>query len=133
MVGFAPASTFWLAVAGMFVMGFMNPIINGPIFALLQSTVDPDKQGRVFTLTLALAGAFAPLGLAVAGPLASHFGIELWFIVGGIALLLAALAGVSIPDVLHIDEGRNWRAYQPQSVRPVEGRREAATAPVIVD
>jgi len=34
----------------MFVAGYMNPITNGPVHAVLQAVVAPEMQGRVFTL-----------------------------------------------------------------------------------
>ncbi len=46
LVGFVPASAFWLAVGLMLVVGFMNPIVNGPLLAVVQAVVAPEMQGR---------------------------------------------------------------------------------------
>ena len=56
-VGLAPSYALWLAVGGMFVAGIMNAFVNGPLFAMLQSVVDEDKQGRVFTVVMSMSAA----------------------------------------------------------------------------
>src|SRR5687768_9524165 len=52
IVGLAPANLFAMALGGMLLMGFMNPIANGPLFAVIQSSVRPDMQGRVMSLII---------------------------------------------------------------------------------
>ncbi len=74
MIGLTPATMFGLALAGMFVAGFMNPITNGPVFAIFQSVVAPDMQGRVFTVLGSVTAAMSPLGMIIAGPVADTFG-----------------------------------------------------------
>jgi len=102
--GLAPASAFYLALAGMAVAGFMMPITNGSAGAILQATVDPNMQGRVFTLTGSLSTAMMPIGLAFAGPLSDWLGIQTWFLIGGGACILMGFAGFVIPAVMNIEE-----------------------------
>jgi DHA3 family macrolide efflux protein-like MFS transporter len=103
MVGFAPPTLFMLAVAGNALSGLTNPLVNGPLFAFLQSRVKPEMQGRVFTVVGSMAGAAAPLGMALAAPVADNLGIQVWWIVGGIATILMGIAGFIIPAVRNID------------------------------
>jgi DHA3 family macrolide efflux protein-like MFS transporter len=42
VVGLTPANAFWLAWGGLLFAGFMNPIANGPFFALLQDPTSRD-------------------------------------------------------------------------------------------
>jgi DHA3 family macrolide efflux protein-like MFS transporter len=105
-VGLTPASAFGIAVVAMFVLGFANPLTNGPVFAIIQSTVEPEMQGRVLTLLGSAAAAVTPLGLIIAGPIADAFGVRAWFIAGGVLTLLLGLAVVFIPSLLHIEDGR---------------------------
>ncbi len=105
-IGVAPATALWLAVAGNFVAGFMNPITNGPMFAILQTTVAPEMQGRVFTLMNSLCMAASPLGLAVAGPLADRIGIQPWFVVGGAVCVLMGVGSLFVPDLTRLEESR---------------------------
>src|SRR3972149_1575426 len=87
-VGFTPGSPFGMAVVGMFVAGFMTPITNGPIHAVLQAVVAPEMQGRVFTLVGSIAALMSPLGLMLPGPLSDLIGVRAWFIAGGVAMVV---------------------------------------------
>jgi DHA3 family macrolide efflux protein-like MFS transporter len=89
----APGNMFWLALIGLGLLGVMNPIANGPLFALLQSRVRPDMQGRVFTLVSSLSSAMSPLGLITAAPVADSLGIQTWYLLAGI---FCAVMGVLI-------------------------------------
>lgn len=67
---------------------------NAPIIPLMQKRVDPAKFGRVMGLFGALTTLAYPAGLLVAGPAAEAVGINLWFVVIGVALcaLMAAFS-----------------------------------------
>jgi DHA3 family macrolide efflux protein-like MFS transporter len=103
IVGLAPARAFTVALAGMFLAGFMNPITNGPFFALLQSHVAPEMQGRVFSLVQSAATAMMPLSLLVAGPVADALGVRLWYLVGGSACILISLGAFLVPAIMNIE------------------------------
>lgn len=107
LIGLAPANLFWLAVVGGFVGGSMIAMVNGPVRAILQTAVAPEKQGRVMSLISSLATAMTPLGLMLAGPLADQFGVRPWFIVAGAATLLVGLSGFFIPALLTVEDGRS--------------------------
>jgi MFS transporter, DHA3 family, macrolide efflux protein len=106
LVGILPAPAFWLAFGAMLLMGIGNPITNGPLMAVIQATVAPEMQGRVFTLLISVATGMTPLGLLVAGPLADTFGVQAWFVLGGIVTALMGIAGYFIPAIVRIEEGR---------------------------
>lgn len=103
VVGLTPASATWLAVAGMFVLGAMQSLTNGPLFAVLQTVVAPDMQGRVMSLIGSLSAAMTPLSLIVAGPVADALGVRVWYIVGGVACALMGVAGFFIPAVINVE------------------------------
>lgn len=103
-VGLSGADGYWLAFAGLAVTGLMNPLVNGPLFALLQSKVDPEMQGRVFTLVVSGSGAISPLGMLVAAPVADWLGIQAWYLVGGVMCALMGISGFLIKTVSTIDE-----------------------------
>jgi len=104
LLGMMPANMFILAVAMAVLAGFMIPMIDGPLLAILQAIVAPEVQGRVFTLLASLSKAMAPLSLIIAGPVADLIGIRSWFIVGGFVTLILGMAGFFIPQLLHIEE-----------------------------
>jgi len=106
LLGLLPATAFPAAAAAGFAGAFMIPLINGPIHAILQATVQPEMQGRVFTLVGSLASAMAPVGLVLAGPLADTFGVRAWYVTAGVVCLLIGIAGFFIPAVMTIEENR---------------------------
>ena len=104
VVGWTPARALWLALAALGVSGFMNPVVNGLFFALLQTVVPNEMQGRVFTLAMSASAAMSPLGLSIAGPVADRLGVRIWFVVGGLATSLMGATMLRVPDVMRIEE-----------------------------
>lgn len=121
LVGFAPGTALGLAVAGNLVAGLMNVLINGPAFALLQTVVDPKMQGRVLSLVVSLANAMTPLGLAIAGPLAEITGVRVWFILTGVAFLLAGVFVLVNQDVQNIEADRPAVNLGEEKASPIVG------------
>lgn len=103
LMGIAPAHLFLLAVAGNALLGLMAPVANGPIFALLQTIVRADMQGRVTSLLTSGATAISPLGLLIAGPFADWLGIRVWFVAGGLLSILIALLAFFNPVIMNVE------------------------------
>ncbi|HMP42670.1 MAG TPA: MFS transporter [Roseiflexaceae bacterium] len=106
-VGLAPAGLFPLALIGMMIMGFTMPLTNGPFMAIVQSVVRPSMQGRVFTVIGSMAMGLAPLGLAVAGPIADSFGVQIWYLIGAIATFVILIIFVTTPAIMQIEDRRD--------------------------
>ena len=104
ILGMVPPAAFGLALASIFVAGLMNPLINGPFMAILQSAVPPELQGRVFTVVGSVTGLAAPIGMAISGPIADRFGVQLWFVLGGIASILMGVVLVVVPATRYLEE-----------------------------
>lgn len=117
VVGLAPADSYWLAVAGIALAGVMNPITNGPLFALIQTTVKPDMQGRVMSLIMSAAAAMSPLSLMIAGPLSDKIGIQTWFWVGGLACLLMGIGALFVPAIMNIENNLICQHLTPDKSR----------------
>ncbi len=109
LIGIAPANLFILAIFGSITLGFMSPIANGPLGALLQSIIRPDMQGRVMSLLNSGATAISPIGLLIAGPFSDWFGIRVWFWAGGFVCVIIAITGFFIPAVMGIENHRESR------------------------
>jgi MFS transporter, DHA3 family, macrolide efflux protein len=114
--GLSPANMYWLALGGMAFSGIMNPITNGPLFALVQSTVKPDMQGRVMSLIMSAATAMTPLSLMVAGPLSDAIGIRTWFWFGGLICLLMGIGAFFVPAIMNVESNRNGETDQSDQV-----------------
>ena len=104
IVGIAPPAGFYLGTAGIFITGLANPVINASFFAILQSKVSPDKQGRLFSLLDALILALTPLSLLVSGPLAERYGVPIWFLLLGVFTLFAGLGSLLNRDLVQIED-----------------------------
>jgi len=93
-----------MALVSMFFMGLMIPMTDGPVMAILQSTVAPEMQGRVFSLLGSLLSITSPLGLAVAGPVSDWLGIQVWYLIGGALCVIIGLAGFFIPAIVQLED-----------------------------
>jgi DHA3 family macrolide efflux protein-like MFS transporter len=102
IVGLAPQTAFLMALGAIFMAGFMMPMCMGPIQALVQSTVDPSMQGRIFTIMSSASTLISPLSLGIAGPLFDVLGPQAWYAWGGIAAVLIGLIGLSTPTILNL-------------------------------
>jgi DHA3 family macrolide efflux protein-like MFS transporter len=113
-LGLAPS--YAPALAAMLVIGLVVPLANGPIQAILQATVAPDYQGRVFTLIGSLAGVTAPLGLLLAAPIAEMVGVRAWYLAGGLTCAAMGLVGFFLPALMRIEE---QSAGAPEEAAPM--------------
>ena len=104
ILALAPASAISLAVGGALLVGFMTPMTMGPFFALIQSTVEPDMQARIFSLLNSVGTGVVPLGLLIAGQVADRVEIQGWFLLGGILCILIAVTGFFIPAVMNMEK-----------------------------
>lgn len=106
VMGLLPPSAYVIAVAVALFLGFVNPIVNGPLFAAVQAAVAPEMQGRVFTLIGTMAAAMSPIGLIIAGPIADNLGVQTWFLIGGVVTLFMGFASLFIPAIMHFEDSR---------------------------
>ncbi len=104
MMGFLPASGLFIGIGALFIVGMMSPLANGPLEALLQATVTPGMQGRVLALLGSLVTAMSPLSLALAGPISDILGIQFWYLVGGMTMVVLGIAALFIPTIMQIEE-----------------------------
>jgi DHA3 family macrolide efflux protein-like MFS transporter len=114
VLGFTPGGLFWMALASMFVVGLMIPLIDGPIMAILQGTVVPEMQGRVFTLMGSLLWITSPFGLAVAGPVSDWLGLQVWYVTAGVLCGVIGLAGFFIPALVNIEENTSQTSAEAE-------------------
>ena len=103
VVGIVSSDLFWLGLIANTIVGLLLPIINGSFGATLQATIAPEMQGRVFAFILSAASLVSPLALIIAGPFADAFGIQLWFLIAGIACTLMGIAGFFSSEVMGME------------------------------
>jgi DHA3 family macrolide efflux protein-like MFS transporter len=118
MVGFAHNVSFEMALAGIFIAGAMNVLMNGPAFALLQTVVADDMQGRVLALVISLANAMTPIGLLIAGPVAQKTGVSALFIFASLMFIVSGVFTYLNADVRNIEDTRGGVSPEPNTAAP---------------
>lgn len=113
LIGVAPANLFFLILVANFVIGVTQVFANGPVLAIFQTTIEPDMQGRVFSLISAGTTAMMPLSLLVAGPISDWLGVRIWYLIGGGLCILVTLAAFSIPAIMNIEQNRQQAPPPP--------------------
>ena len=106
-------------IVAMAVVGVAGPFANGPIQAILQVTIPPEMQGRIFSLYASLAGAMTPLGLLLAAPVAEVAGVAVWYVAAGALCLAVGAVMLARPDFLDIERaGKEVLASPPEPPSP---------------
>jgi len=124
IVGMGVTPHGWVILVGgaLFVVGLMEPIANGSIVATLQASIPEGMQGRVFALLGSATQAVVPLGLALSGPLSDRYGIQLWFVIGGIAYLFVGFGSLFSRSILRIEaDGERLKAEANRTVSGAPG------------
>ncbi|MFX0081249.1 MAG: MFS transporter [Candidatus Hodarchaeota archaeon] len=80
VLGFAPTGFFLLMGLSASLIGLILPISNTIYMTIIQTTVPPDKMGRVSSVDQSLSMAIYPIGTIISGPLAEIIGIQNLFI-----------------------------------------------------
>jgi DHA3 family macrolide efflux protein-like MFS transporter len=119
LLGMLPGGAIQSAVMLVFFIGLMVPIVDGPLMALLQGTIAPEMQGRVFSLAGSLFMLTSPVGLAIAGPVSDAFGLQVWYLAAGILCAGCGVAGVLLPVIHSVEEDGEAHAERQAGI-PVE-------------
>ncbi len=80
-----------------FLIGLAVPAFSTSSMTLLQETVEPERQGRVFGFVGIVMAVAMPLGMAVLGPLADIVSVEILLISTGAITVLIAVVAVLLP------------------------------------
>lgn len=90
-MGLAPNVIVFFAL--MFLVGLAVPFFSTPSMTLLQETVEPERQARVFGFVGIVTAVAMPLGMVIFGPLADVVAVESLLIVAGVvSIVVVALA-----------------------------------------
>jgi len=81
----------------MFLVGLAVPFFSTTSMTVLQETVEPEMQGRVFGFVGIVMALALPVGMAVFGPLADRFTVEAVLIASGVLTFLVVGAAVGLP------------------------------------
>jgi DHA3 family macrolide efflux protein-like MFS transporter len=80
------ATNMWVFFFIGLVVGLAFTFMSTPSVTILQETVEPEMQGRVFGFVGIVMAVAMPLSMVVFGPLADRFEVELLLVVAGVLL-----------------------------------------------
>ena len=115
VMGLAPSLILFFAV--MFLVGIVVPFFSTPSMTLLQETVEPERQGRVFGFVGIVMAVAMPAGMLVFGPLADVVRVETILVADG-ARSRSRSSGLA----LYLPAGRRAVAAAHAASRPTGGR-----------
>jgi len=96
-IGLGLSPNIWLFFGFMFLVGLGVPFFSTPSTTLLQETVEPERQGRVFGFLGIVMALAMPLGMVVFGPLADAVPIEWLLVAAGVLTFLVVGGAVWLP------------------------------------
>lgn len=97
-IGLGLSTNLWVFFGFMALLGLAVPFFSTPSMTVLQETVEPDKQGRVFGFVGIVMAVAMPLGMAIFGPLADRFSVESLLVVAGLALFAVVGIALALPS-----------------------------------
>jgi DHA3 family macrolide efflux protein-like MFS transporter len=101
--GIAPSGFFILMWIGGALIGFVLPVINTIYMTIIQTTVPPDKLGRVSSVNQSIASSISPIGTLAAGPLAVAIGMRNIFLSSSILGVLVVFLIWRFTKIRHVD------------------------------
>lgn len=79
---------FWVYTALCAWMGAFSSAYGMSVTTFMQRDIPPEKLGRAFSLLGSVMSLAMPLGLLVAGPCAEVWGVDRWFFLSGVAMVV---------------------------------------------
>lgn len=76
---------------------------DGPLLAVVQKRVPPEKLGRVMGLFSTVTALSSPIGLGLAGTCAEFTGVAMWFVISGVVVTAGGLAIGLLPSLRKLD------------------------------
>jgi DHA3 family macrolide efflux protein-like MFS transporter len=92
------STNLWVFLGFILLLGVSVPAFSTPAMTVLQETVEPERQGRVFGFVSIVMAVSMPIGMAVFGPLADRFSVESLLVVSGALMFLVATVAVVLPS-----------------------------------
>ena len=92
------ATNLWVFYGFMFLIGVAVPAFSTPSMTVLQETVEPERQGRVFGFFGIVSAVAMPVGMGVFGPLANVQSVEFVLVMAGLATFGVAAIALALPS-----------------------------------
>ena len=92
------STNLWVFFGFMFLVGLAVPFFSTTSMTVLQETVEPEMQGRVFGFVGIVMAVAMPAGMVIFGPLADRFTVESVLVTSGVATFLVVATAVALPS-----------------------------------
>lgn len=83
-MGLIPEGMFWLLAISSFIATLGSPLMHSLLMTMIQTSVPPEKMGRVFSNLSMTSSVIMPIGMLISGPLAQILGTGNLISIGGI-------------------------------------------------
>ncbi len=127
-LGLAP--TLWVFFGVLLLVGITVPFFSTSSLTLLQETVEPARQGRVFGFVGIVMAVAAPLGMLVFGPLADVVPVETILVGAGIGTFVVIGLALGLPAGRRAVAAANEASAAAAAGVPVAGAPTIAASPV---
>lgn len=97
-IGLGLSTNLWVFLVFMLLVGLAVPFFSTPAMTVLQETVEPERQGRVFGFVGIVMALSMPLGMVVFGPLADRFSVESLLVAAGVATFAVLAVALGLPS-----------------------------------
>ncbi len=101
--GLLPSSGFIIFVVCCAVMGLSVPFYSGVQTAIYQEKIKPEYLGRAFSLTGSIISLAMPLGLILSGLFADRVGVNYWFLISGVLIIIIAIVCPLVTAIRKLD------------------------------
>ena len=92
------STNLWVFFAFMLLVGLAVPFFSTSSMTLLQETVEPERQGRVFGFVGIVMAVAMPFGMVIFGPLADQFSVQSLLIVSGVVMFAVVAVAILMPS-----------------------------------
>lgn len=103
IAGLLPSNKISIFVICSGLIGFSSPFYNGVQTALIQEKIQTEYLGRVFGVFGSIMSLAMPVGLVVSGIFAEVIGVNVWFMLSGVAIIVLAVQSILIPSIKNLD------------------------------
>jgi DHA3 family macrolide efflux protein-like MFS transporter len=95
--GLGLSTNMWVFFTLGLLIGIGFSLMSAPSMTILQETVEPEMQGRVFGFVGIVMAVAMPLSMVVFGPLADRFSVQALLVIAGVLLVAFVAALVAVP------------------------------------
>lgn len=103
IIGVLPPQGFVVFAICSGFMGLSAPLYGSVETALFQEKISEEYLGRAFSLLNSITSLAMPIGLALSGLFADKIGVNIWFLISGILIVLVGVACLLISSVRSLD------------------------------